>query len=275
MSYTPAQVQAKIDANCPDNTAGYTTNALMRVILEYLKDMYQTAPNVQHTNNYVDGSHIGTIIDYLCSNNIPVWSSSKEYPAGFVVMFNGKMYRAISAVQDDEDDPQSETTLWSPIQPFFQIEEYNAAISYYEGQMVRYEDKIYIANTFAEFEGDPPDEPGVWDRIGLFDDDDINEMATIQDLVSKTDMTEVAISALDIDWSAGKYFTKTVTQDETFTFSNVVIGKTIIVEVTGSYDITWPAGKLVNGTRGEVLTTYYHVTCLKSEKYLIEIKVYL
>lgn len=53
-----------------------------------------------------------------------------------------------------------------------------------------------------------------------------------------------AISAVDIDWSAGPIFTKTLSANTTFTFSNVTSPKTIIVRVTNTasnYTVTWPA----------------------------------
>lgn len=52
-----------------------------------------------------------------------------------------------------------------------------------------------------------------------------------------------AISAVDIDWSAGPIFTKTLSANTTFTFSNVTAPKTIVVRVTNTasnYTVTWP-----------------------------------
>lgn len=51
------------------------------------------------------------------------------------------------------------------------------------------------------------------------------------------------VSGLDIDWEQGNSFTKTISANSTFTFSNVRDGKTIVFEVisSGTYTVTWPA----------------------------------
>lgn len=52
--------------------------------------------------------------------------------------------------------------------------------------------------------------------------------------------TDVAISALDVDWSLGDTFYKNISISSTFTFSNLINGKTILVILknTGASDIT-------------------------------------
>lgn len=53
-----------------------------------------------------------------------------------------------------------------------------------------------------------------------------------------------AISASAIDWALAFTHSKTLAANTTFTFSNVVDGKTIIVAVTntsGNYTVIWPA----------------------------------
>ncbi len=55
----------------------------------------------------------------------------------------------------------------------------------------------------------------------------------------------VAMGALDIDWSKGTSFIKTLAAGASvLTFSNLVPGKTIIVKITGaaSTPVTYPAG---------------------------------
>jgi len=57
------------------------------------------------------------------------------------------------------------------------------------------------------------------------------------------DLTPVTISALDIDWSAGSTFTKTLAANSTFTFSGQTDGQTITVALTNTasnYTVTWP-----------------------------------
>ena len=56
------------------------------------------------------------------------------------------------------------------------------------------------------------------------------------------DSAAVVISASNIDWSLGNVFTKTLSANTTFTFSNVT-AKTIIVWITNTasnYTVTWP-----------------------------------
>lgn len=271
--YTKAQVTTKINANSPDNSSGYTTNARLRELAEYLNNRESLATETKYTNsNKPSYTLLSQFMDYLMGNNIPIWANDQIYPAGYVVSHSGKLYRAKTAISTGGDEPLINTD-WDPVQPLYSVPEYDDLNDYPIGYIVQYEGKLYKANADVGGGEDPPSELVFWNRIGIYDDDDINELATIQDLVTKNDMSEVAISALNIDWSLGKYFTKTIGSASTFTFSNVVVGKTIIVEVTGGYDITWPAGKLVNGNRDSALT-YYHVTCLKTGKYLIEIKTF-
>lgn len=62
---------------------------------------------------------------------------------------------------------------------------------------------------------------------------------------------DVNISALNIDWSLGTTYYKTISSDTAFTFSNLVDGKTITVIITnvysGSVYLTFPATKQAAG----------------------------
>lgn len=57
-----------------------------------------------------------------------------------------------------------------------------------------------------------------------------------------------AVAALDIDCSAGNYFTKSISSNSTFTFSNVpssrAFGFVLRLSITGTPTITWPASVL-------------------------------
>jgi hypothetical protein len=68
----------------------------------------------------------------------------------------------------------------------------------------------------------------------------------------------VAVSALDIDCSAGNYFTKTISANSTFTFSNVPAsrsyGFTLELTVT-SGTVTWPAAVKFPSNATPVLST--------------------
>lgn len=59
--------------------------------------------------------------------------------------------------------------------------------------------------------------------------------------------TRVAIAASDVDFSAGQVFTKTLTADDTLTFSNAAIGMVKDLIITGDFVLTLPAGNLVAG----------------------------
>ena len=58
---------------------------------------------------------------------------------------------------------------------------------------------------------------------------------------TKLGYASVAISASAIDWSLGEMFTKTMTGNTTFTFSNLVEGKRIKVFLTGAFTPAFPA----------------------------------
>lgn len=72
-----------------------------------------------------------------------------------------------------------------------------------------------------------------------------------------------AISAFDIDWSqtyvSGGIFTKQLTANSTFTFSNETAGQIIIVRLindgTGGYTVSWPTVKWPGGTTPTMTTT--------------------
>jgi hypothetical protein len=59
-----------------------------------------------------------------------------------------------------------------------------------------------------------------------------------------------AISASAIDWALGNVFTKTLSANTTFTFSNMTDGQTIVVRLTNTasnYTVTWPTVKWSGG----------------------------
>ena len=69
------------------------------------------------------------------------------------------------------------------------------------------------------------------------------------------EQTAEAVSALDIDCSTGNYFTKAISADSTFTFSNVpstgtAFSFTIEIEVTGDRTIAWPSSVKFNTSDG-------------------------
>ena len=73
------------------------------------------------------------------------------------------------------------------------------------------------------------------------------------------EQTAEAVSALDIDCSTGNYFTKAISADSTFTFSNIpstgtAFSFTIEIEVTGDRTITWPTAVKFNSDTAPTLT---------------------
>jgi hypothetical protein len=68
-----------------------------------------------------------------------------------------------------------------------------------------------------------------------------------------------AVAALDIDCSLGNYFTKTITEASTFTFSNVPASRSYsftLCVVHDSGTITWPGSVKWPQNVAPVLTTY-------------------
>ena len=62
-------------------------------------------------------------------------------------------------------------------------------------------------------------------------------------------VTIVPVTASDMDWSAGIHFTKTITADLTLTFSNLEVGKTVALTLTGDYVLTLPTYvNVIDGT---------------------------
>lgn len=67
-----------------------------------------------------------------------------------------------------------------------------------------------------------------------------------------------AISASAIDWATGNMFTKTLSANTTFTFSNAKDGQTIVVRITNTasnYTVTYPVGVLWSGGTPPTQTT--------------------
>lgn len=98
---------------------------------------------------------------------------------------------------------------------------------------------------------------------GLFTKDDsanIVEIGTVKpNFTGKVTQTSTAVSALDIDCSTSNYFTKAISADSTFTFSNVpsngqAYGFVLELDVSGDRTLTWPAAVKWNGGSAPTLT---------------------
>ena len=79
------------------------------------------------------------------------------------------------------------------------------------------------------------------------------------EFTGKVTQTSTAVSALDIDCSTSNYFTKAISADSTFTFSNVpsngqAYGFVLELDVSGDRTLTWPAAVKWNGGSAPTLT---------------------
>jgi len=78
-----------------------------------------------------------------------------------------------------------------------------------------------------------------------------------------TDLTSrQAVSASDINWSAGGVYTKTLSAATTFTFSNLQLNKVITLVASGNFTITLPAYcKRISGEYDGSTTNYIQFHC--------------
>lgn len=74
--------------------------------------------------------------------------------------------------------------------------------------------------------------------------------------------SSVALSANDVDWSVGNVFTKTLSANATFTFSNSTDGRTIVLKITNS-----SASPITLAFPASVLNPDTSVTALKTKIY--------
>lgn len=84
--------------------------------------------------------------------------------------------------------------------------------------------------------------------------------------------SSAAIAASDIDFSTAQIFTKTLTADTTFTFSNANVGMVKDLIITGSFVPTFPAGsKIVAGTYDGTVSNLIQVVVAGSGDYWLSI----
>lgn len=84
--------------------------------------------------------------------------------------------------------------------------------------------------------------------------------------------TATTIAASDIDFSTAQVFTKTLTGDITFTFSNTAIGMVKDIILTGDVVITWPAGtKIAAGTYTGAVSNLIQVVVTAAGEYWLTI----
>lgn len=71
----------------------------------------------------------------------------------------------------------------------------------------------------------------------------------------------IAMAALNVDWSTGQVFTKTITSNSTLTFSNLFVGVKDL-EITGNYTLGLPTGfKIISGEYDGTVVNLVQIIC--------------
>lgn len=84
--------------------------------------------------------------------------------------------------------------------------------------------------------------------------------------------TSAIIAASDVNFSTAQIFTKTLTADTTFTFSNANVGMVKDLIITGSFVPTFPVGsKVVAGTYDGTVSNLIQVVVAGSGDYWLSI----
>lgn len=84
--------------------------------------------------------------------------------------------------------------------------------------------------------------------------------------------TSQALAGNDINFKSAQVFTKTLTADTTFTFSNTAIGMVKDLVITGDFVITWPAGtKIAAGTYTGAVSNLIQVVVTAAGEYWLTI----
>jgi len=117
--------------------------------------------------------------------------------------------------------------------------------------------------------------------VVVLDSDDIAEGATNEYLLADSvtyaklanEFTATAgIGASDVDFSIAQVFSKTLTADTTFTFSNAQVGMVKDLIITGSFAPTFPAGtKVVAGTYNGAVSNLIQVIVAAPADYWLSI----
>ena len=117
--------------------------------------------------------------------------------------------------------------------------------------------------------------------VVVLDSDDIAEGATNEYLLADSvtyaklanEFTATAgIGASDVDFSIAQVFSKTLTADTTFTFSNAQVGMVKDIILTGSFTPTFPAGsKVVAGTYNGAVSNLIQVIVAAPADYWLSI----
>lgn len=84
--------------------------------------------------------------------------------------------------------------------------------------------------------------------------------------------TSAVVGASDIDFATAQVFTKTLTADTTFTFSNAEIGMVKDLILTGAFAPTFPVGsKVVAGTYNGAVSNFIQIVVVGTGDYWLSI----
>ncbi len=84
--------------------------------------------------------------------------------------------------------------------------------------------------------------------------------------------TATTIAASDIDFSTAQVFTKTLTADTTFTFSNTSVGMVKDIILTGDFTVAFPVGvKIASGAYDGTVSNFIQVAVVGSGDYWLTI----
>lgn len=184
-----------------NGTPTYASNAEdIQSLGNWLGGLYDSivgnnSPILQDINGVLH--HASRQIGYIMQSGVPEWDSQTSYYVGSFVNYNNTLY--VSIVDDNlNQDPVSQPTKWVHF-----LAAYLASIGV---SLIPTNDSSIDIGSSSKF----------WKRI--YTDVMINGNASI--------------SALDIDWSTGTNFYKSISADSTFTFSNAQDGQQITVAIS-------------------------------------------
>ena len=88
----------------------------------------------------------------------------------------------------------------------------------------------------------------------------LNDDAVSYDKLGSEFTTAAALSASDVDFSTAQVFTKTLTANDTFTFSNVSTGMVKDLIITGNYTLTLPTSvKVISGEYDGTVSNFIQI----------------
>jgi len=189
--------------------------------------------------NYIHNV-LGQKINHALSRGVADWNSSTEYLSGAVVNRDGTIWVALDT--NTNSAPTGANANWAQVADTSDIEQIisEAGGVTEDGEQTLTQKTIAFGNNTLTGVA-PTNDPTFTGDIEM----DGAQRANV-----------VAVPALDIDCSAGNYFTKAISADSTFTFSGAPSGSYgffLRVTVTGDRAITWPASVEFPGDTAPVL----------------------